>query len=64
MQMQEARNLRAKWGGKACNHSELEKEYDLGTATGDYVCTKCGESGMGSDWNEQKANPKQNDGAI
>jgi hypothetical protein len=54
MQMRDASALRKRWGNKPCSHPHLEKEYDLGAATGDYVCTTCGEAGWGSDWNEKK----------
>ena len=50
MQMKEAEERRKAWGGKPCNHPSLVKEYELGTATGDYVCTQCGESGWGRNW--------------
>jgi uncharacterized protein with PIN domain len=48
--MKEAAELREKWGGKPCEHPNLDKEYELGTATGDYVCTTCGKAGWGRDW--------------
>lgn len=56
MQMNEAMKLREAWGDKPCNHPDLDKEYELGTATGDYVCTQCGQAGWGRDWvkNQQK----------
>jgi len=54
MQEREAAYLREKWGlehkGEKCDHRDLDKEYYLGAATGDYVCTICGESGYGRDW--------------
>lgn len=52
MQMSEAAKLRKAWGEKPCSHSSVEKEYSLGTATGDYVCTSCGQAGWGRDWNQ------------
>ena len=56
MQAKRAAQLREAWGNKICNHPHLEKEYELGAATGDYVCTTCGETGWGSDWpDKQKA---------
>jgi hypothetical protein len=42
MQNDEARKIREEWGGKPCDHPELEKEYYLGADTKDYVCTTCG----------------------
>ena len=56
MKMTEAARLREKWGDKPCNHPDLEKEYsDQGWATGDWVCTDCGEAGWGSDWNRKQS---------
>lgn len=55
IQMEEARELNEKWkkeGQPQCVHANLAKEYHLGTATGDYVCTRCGTSGWGKDWNK------------
>lgn len=54
MQMKEAIELRKLWSGRTCDHPDLDKEYDLGSATGDYVCTTCGRSGFGNDWNERE----------
>ncbi len=42
MQFDEAMRRRKAWGDKPCNHPKTEKEYYLGAATGDYVCTTCG----------------------
>ena len=47
MQIKEAMKLKEAWGDKPCNHPELAKEYELGAATGDYVCTQCVSSRMG-----------------
>lgn len=44
MQMKKAKALREAWGGKPCDHPDLEKEYHLGAQSEDYVCTTCGES--------------------
>lgn len=43
MQYDEAKKLRKKWHGKPCTHEQVEKEYHLGSHTGDYVCTTCGQ---------------------
>lgn len=60
MQAEEALRLREEWGNKPCDHpGPLSKEYYLSAATGDYVCTICGRSGWGKDWNRKKDN-KQN----
>ena len=50
MQSSEAIKLREKWGDKPCDHESLDKEYYLGSATGDYVCKQCGRSGLGDNW--------------
>ncbi|WP_407527738.1 hypothetical protein [Vibrio parahaemolyticus] len=42
-----------------CTHSNLSKEYYLGTATGDFVCDDCGESGFGRDWPKREKELKQ-----
>ncbi|MGE7954821.1 hypothetical protein [Lysinibacillus xylanilyticus] len=55
MQLEEARDLRERWGEKLCNHPDLTKEYYLGTQTGDYVCTTCGKARWGRDWNKTKS---------
>ncbi|MGW2010831.1 hypothetical protein [Streptomyces nigrescens] len=46
MQMDEAEKLRRAWAAKGsppCDHPTKAKEYHLGSATGDKVCTTCGE---------------------
>jgi hypothetical protein len=60
MQYEEARELERKWGDKPCDHPHLEKEYYLGASTGDYVCTRCGTSGWGRDWNKREKENKKN----
>lgn len=54
MQIEEAKLLREKWGKKPCAHLKLEKEYHFGAETGDYVCTTCGQTDWGPDWNRKK----------
>lgn len=52
MQMDEAAELRRRWkekGEPPCSHS-MEKEYHLGAATGDRVCTICGHA----EWIQRK----------
>jgi len=46
MQFEKAMKLKrdAKERNLKCSHPELDKEYYLGSDTGDYVCTTCGES--------------------
>nr|QPI19819.1 putative DNA methylase [Edwardsiella ictaluri] len=43
-----------------CEHNNLEKEYYLGSATGDYVCVDCGATGYGRDWPEREAENDDN----
>lgn len=42
MKYSDAKQLKINWGDKPCNHLQIEKEYDLGADTGDYVCVTCG----------------------
>lgn len=52
MQMKKAAELRKAWaekGNPPCAHPRLDKEYDLGSDTGDVVCTTCGETWWHSD---------------
>ena len=59
MTMREAKERRMLWGGKPCNHPELEQERDdIGTSTGDYVCTRSGEARWGSRWKEPSETPQ------
>ena len=47
MQASDAAYLRQVWAAKGnppCNHPATEKEYVLGSDTGDRVCTTCGET--------------------
>lgn len=53
MQMLAAAKLRQAWGDKPCEHPHIEQEYHLGSNTGEYVCTQCGEAKEGSDWNRR-----------
>lgn len=55
MQMEDAKELREKWGNKPCNHPILDKEYYLGTQTGDYICTQCGKSASKEYFEKQKS---------
>jgi hypothetical protein len=46
MQMAKANELREAWAAKGnppCEHPSLDKEYHLGSDTGDVVCASCGE---------------------
>jgi hypothetical protein len=42
MQMDEAGRRVGQWGDKPCDHPSWEKEYHLGSDTGDKVCSRCG----------------------
>jgi len=56
MQTDRAEELQEKWlkrGSPQCSHEHIEKEYYLGSDTGDYVCTTCGASGCGKNWNKK-----------
>lgn len=44
VQLKHSKTLKEKWGNKPCSHPNLSKEYYLSSATGDYICTQCGES--------------------
>jgi hypothetical protein len=44
MQFDKTNELRESWGKKTCSHPHLEKEHYLGSDTGDFVCTTCGET--------------------
>ena len=48
MQFAEAQNLK-KRNIYNCSHHDIEKEYILGSHTGDYVCTTCGEAFFSKD---------------
>ncbi len=52
MQDNEAINLSRQWKGGKCIHSHIEAEFHLGSRTGDYVCTTCGEARAGKGWNK------------
>lgn len=44
MQLSEAMKLQEAWGDKPCDHPSWEREYYLGSHTGDDACTQCGAS--------------------
>jgi len=54
MQHDKAQEISEKWGDKPCDHPRLEKEYILGASTGDFICTTCGKTGWGRDWNKKE----------
>lgn len=58
MQHEEARALRKVWGDKPCDHPKVEKEYYLGSDTGDKVCTTCGREVGDDDFESSKTTKK------
>ncbi|MGI2068624.1 hypothetical protein [Shewanella baltica] len=50
MQLKKAQKISSQNDNMPCDHPNLSKEYHLGSATGDYVCTACGESRFGRNW--------------
>lgn len=42
MKQKRAQELRDAWGDMPCDHPQLAKLYDLGSATGSFACTQCG----------------------
>jgi hypothetical protein len=42
MKRKRALELQQEWGDKPCDHPSFAKEYDLGTRTGNFICTQCG----------------------
>ncbi|TFD16623.1 hypothetical protein E3T26_03915 [Cryobacterium sp. TMT1-21] len=47
MQMKRANEIAKDWdaaGRPPCEHPHLDKEFHLGSSTGDYICTTCGEA--------------------
>lgn len=47
VQMNKAAQIRQTWkrdGEQPCSHERFDKEYHLGSDTGDYVCLTCGVS--------------------
>lgn len=52
VQMNQVARIRRQWeqaGRPACAHKELDREYYLGSNTGDYVCVTCGETFSGAE---------------
>lgn len=47
MQMDEANRRRAEWeakGSPSCDHPSIDREFYLGSHTGDWACHTCGET--------------------
>ncbi|MPY25150.1 hypothetical protein [Shewanella sp. YLB-07] len=42
-----------------CRHTNLSKEYHLGSATGDFICDECKKAGFGRNWPEQARKAKE-----
>jgi hypothetical protein len=63
-----ATELRKAWGDKPCSHPQFEREKIImgiprsndmwDYATGDYVCTTCGETFTRDEWRAIEANRK------
>lgn len=54
MQAEKGRRRAKAWeakGSPICAHERVEKEYELGTDTGDVVCTTCGQTWWRNDPN-------------
>ncbi len=60
MQAREASHLRKMWGDVPCDHDHVEKEYDLGSDTGDLVCTQCGRTFWGDQLEELRKKKDDN----
>ena len=55
MQLKEAECLRKMFKNKSCQHLSIDKEYDLGAHTGDYVCEHCGKIFISKeDWEKER----------
>lgn len=57
MQTKDANKLRERWAKKrnaTCDHRNLEKEFNLEASTGNYICTTCGQSGAGNEWQKKQ----------
>lgn len=56
MQFNDADKLRESKNGSGCKHTRIEKEYYLGTHTGDYVCSSCGKNYMSrNEWEKDRS---------
>jgi hypothetical protein len=42
MQSRKVTRLQTQWGDKPCDHPSFDKEYYLGSQTGDFICKQCG----------------------
>ncbi len=61
MQMSDAIQLQERWseaGSPPCEHPGVAKEYYGGMATGDYVCTTCGEPFTRQEWQQLRDGTK------
>ena len=55
MQFDDAQRLSRNHKNKNCTHENIEKEYYLGSQTGDYVCTSCGKTfSSKSEWEAER----------
>jgi transposase-like protein len=59
--MSEAVQIQQQWeakGSPPCDHPTVRREYYLGAATGDYICSTCGESFSRQEWREMRDGTK------
>jgi len=59
IQTDRATQIRRAWeaaGSPPCSHPDADKEYYLGSSTGDYICLSCGDIFSSNEWLEIKAN--------
>ena len=62
MQSDQAKELRRRHAETPCKHPSIEKEYDRGAHTGDYVCSVCGWCfGSREEWEQEKISASQID---
>jgi len=59
MDIKKADFIKKQWGNKPCKHPQLEKEYIMGSSTGDYICVQCGRVVDESDLNSNGVNNTQ-----
>lgn len=60
IQNDEAQELSKNYKGGPCSHPELYKEYYKSSATGDYVCSRCGEAFWGPTYTAASENAAAN----
>jgi hypothetical protein len=61
IQMDDAAAIRRRWeqaGRPPCAHKDLDREYYLGSNTGDYICLSCGKEFSRAEWTAMQQRPK------